>query len=85
MCLGIPVKVIEVSKDGKEGKVEFGNIKRRVILELVDNIKPGDYVLLHTGIAINKLEEEEAQEILEMFKEIYKEDFNIEEANNLKE
>lgn len=66
MCLGIPGKVLELH-DGEGGvpmgKVEFGGITRDVCLAYLPEVVVGDYVLVHVGFAISKLDEQEAQEI----------------------
>ena len=74
MCLAVPGKVIEI-KDSV-GIVDFNGIKREVRLDLVD-VKVGDYVIVHTGFAIEKMDEKEALESLEIWKELLKaqEDF----------
>ena len=68
MCLAIPalIKVIE----DKEAEVEIGGITRRISLWLTPEAKVGDYVLLHTGYAINILDQEEAGETLRLLREI---------------
>ena len=70
MCLGVPVKIIE--KKGKEGIAEFKGVKRRISLELLDEVKVGDYVILHAGFAIQRLDKKEALETLKLFDEIEK-------------
>ena len=69
MCLGIPVKVIEVL-DSNMGKVDYQGTKIKASFTLVDDIKVGDWVILHAGHAISKLNEKETQETLQLFKEI---------------
>jgi hydrogenase expression/formation protein HypC len=64
MCLAVPVKVISVQ--GSEAEVEIGGVQRRVSIILTPEAKVGDYVLLHTGYAINVINEEEAQETLKI-------------------
>ena len=68
MCLAIPalIKVIE----DKEADVEIGGITRRISLWLTPEAKVGDYALVHTGYAINILDEEEAEETLKLLREI---------------
>ncbi|MCK5614665.1 HypC/HybG/HupF family hydrogenase formation chaperone [Candidatus Pacearchaeota archaeon] len=68
MCLGIPMKVIKIN-DGL-GIVELGGVKREISLQLVEDIKIGDYVIIHAGFAIQKLNEEEAEETLSLLREI---------------
>ncbi len=68
MCLGIPVKIIE--KKGKEGVAEFKGVRRRISLELLDQAKVGDYVILHAGFAIQRLGKKEALKTLKLFDEL---------------
>ena len=68
MCLAIPalIKLIE----DKEAEAEIGGISRRISLWLTPEAKVGDYVLVHTGYAINILDQEEAEETLNLLEEI---------------
>lgn len=68
MCLGVPVKVIE--KKEKEGVAEFKGVKRKISLELLDEVSVGDYVILHAGFAIQKLDKKEALKTLRLFEEL---------------
>jgi hydrogenase expression/formation protein HypC len=68
MCLGIPVKIID--KKGATGIGEIGGVKREVDLRLVDNVSVGDYVISHAGFAIQKLDSKEAEETLNLIKEL---------------
>jgi hydrogenase expression/formation protein HypC len=68
MCLAVPVKVISI--DGMEADVDLGGVERRVSIMLTPEVKVGDYVLLHTGYAINVIDEQQAKETLELFEEI---------------
>lgn len=67
MCLAIPALVISI--DGAEVEVEIGGVVRRASILLTPDVKVGDYVLLHTGYAINRIDEEEARETLKLFRE----------------
>jgi hydrogenase expression/formation protein HypC len=69
MCLGIPAKVIQVGTDGA-GKVDYLGTRVRVNFSLLENIRPGDWVIVHAGFAISRLNEEEAQETLALLREI---------------
>jgi len=69
MCLGIPAKVTQVERSG-EGKVDYLGTKVRVNFLLLENVKLGDWVIVHAGFAITKLDEEEAQETLSLLREI---------------
>jgi hydrogenase expression/formation protein HypC len=68
MCLAVPVKVVSI--EGSEADVEIGGVKRRVSIMLTPEAKAGDYVLLHTGYAINVIDEAEAQETLKILEEM---------------
>jgi len=68
MCLAVPVKVVSI--EGSEAEVEIGGVKRRVSIMLTPEARVGDYVLLHTGYAINVINEAEAQETLKILEEM---------------
>ncbi|MCF7848631.1 MAG: HypC/HybG/HupF family hydrogenase formation chaperone [Kiritimatiellales bacterium] len=69
MCLAIPIKVVEVL-DGNKAIGEQMGVKLEFSTALLEEVKIGTYVLVHTGIAINELDEEEAQETLAIWKEL---------------
>ena len=62
MCLGIPGKILEAYESGglHMAKVQFGGITREACLQYVPDAEPGDYVVVHVGFAISKMDEEEA-------------------------
>jgi len=68
MCLAVPVLIKSI--DGREADAEIGGISRRVSLWLTPEARVGDYVLVHTGYAINVLDQEEAEETLKLLEEI---------------
>ncbi|MBU7044515.1 MAG: HypC/HybG/HupF family hydrogenase formation chaperone [Theionarchaea archaeon] len=68
MCLAIPGKVI--SLDGTEGMVDFGGVIQRVRVDLISDLQVGEYVIVHTGFAIEKLDEEDALETLKLWEEL---------------
>ena len=70
MCLAVPGKVENV--DGRTAIIDFGGVKREAVIDLMEpgSIKPGVYVLVHTGFVIQILEEKEALETLETWREI---------------
>ena len=66
MCLAVPARVIEI--EGQDAKVDIlGNV-RSAKLTLIDGVSIGDYVLIHAGFAIQKLEAQDAEETLNLFK-----------------
>ncbi|MGD2163653.1 MAG: HypC/HybG/HupF family hydrogenase formation chaperone [Anaerolineales bacterium] len=72
MCLGIPGKITSIYEaDGlRMGKVDFGGVLREACLDYVPEAEIGDYVVVHVGFAISQLSEEEAQETLDLIREI---------------
>jgi len=68
MCLAVPLKITSIK--GKMGIGELGGVKRKVSLLLLDKVKIGDYVLLHAGFAISKIEAKEAEELLQLLREV---------------
>jgi hydrogenase expression/formation protein HypC len=72
MCLGIPGKVIETYRehDVLMGKVDFSGISRRVCLEHVPEVRPGEYVLVHVGFALSRLDEQEAGRVFALLEEL---------------
>ena len=68
MCLAIPALITSI--EDKEAEVEMGGIARRISLWLTPEAEVGDYVLVHTGYAINILDQQEAEETLRLFSEM---------------
>lgn len=72
MCLAVPGKIVSIHESGdrdRAGHVEFGGILKEVNLACVPEAKIGDYVIVHAGMAISLLREEEAAKTLEAFRE----------------
>ncbi|MEN6451339.1 MAG: HypC/HybG/HupF family hydrogenase formation chaperone [Thermoguttaceae bacterium] len=72
MCLGVPAKLVEVHAeiDPPMGRVDFGGILKDVCLAYTPEARVGDYVLIHVGFAISRIEPEEAEETLRFLSEI---------------
>jgi hydrogenase expression/formation protein HypC len=72
MCLAIPGRVIALARehDVLMGKVAFGGVTRQVCLEHVPEVQPGDYVLVHVGFALSRIDEAEAQRIFAFLTEM---------------
>ncbi|MEO7162278.1 MAG: HypC/HybG/HupF family hydrogenase formation chaperone [Bdellovibrionia bacterium] len=80
MCLGIPGKVTEIYsepyiEDLKEhavlmGKVDFGGIHKKVCLEHVPDVKVGEYVVVHVGFALSRIDENEAKRVFDFLREM---------------
>jgi len=69
MCLAIPGKILSVQESDdilfRRGKVSFGGISKEINLSMVPDALPGDYVLVHVGVAISRIDEDEAQKTFE--------------------
>jgi hydrogenase expression/formation protein HypC len=72
MCLAVPGKVIEtLESDGlKVAKVSFGGLIKQVCLEYTPDAVPGDYVLVHVGFALSRIDEEEALRTYKLLEEL---------------
>ena len=73
MCLGVPGKVIEITEEQagvRMGKVSFGGITKSVCLAYVPEAAVGDYVVVHVGFAISKVDEQEAAQVFEYLREM---------------
>jgi hydrogenase expression/formation protein HypC len=72
MCLGIPGKLLEVYQkdDLPMGKVEFGGIAKEVCLAYTPDAQVGEYVIVHVGFAISRIDEQEADEIFSYLEQI---------------
>lgn len=66
MCVAVPGKVIEVYED--EALVEFIENKKKVNITLINDVKVGDYLLIHVGVAIEKIDKDEGKKTVEIFK-----------------
>ncbi|RIX44111.1 MAG: HypC/HybG/HupF family hydrogenase formation chaperone [Rhodocyclales bacterium GT-UBC] len=69
MCLAIPAQVVEL-RDGDNALVDLAGVKKEISLSLVENVAVGDYVIVHVGYALNKLDPEEAAKTLALFGEL---------------
>jgi len=70
MCLGIPMKITRI--DGRNAVAETGGITKSVRLDLLEGVETGDYVLIHTGYAIEKLDRREALKTIELIEQVYR-------------
>ncbi len=65
MCIAVPVEVLKI--DGEEAVVRTKGVTKRVNIALISEVEVGDYVLLHSGCAIKKIDRQAAQETLDAF------------------
>lgn len=79
MCLAVPGKIVEITKE-MMAQVDLAGVMREVSLVLVPEVKEGDYVLVHAGFAIQVIDEEEALKTLELFKELMEHEKEFAEA-----
>lgn len=69
MCLAIPAQVVEL-RDNDNALVDLAGVKKEISLALVEGVVVGDYVIVHVGYALNKLDPEEAEKTLKLFAEM---------------
>lgn len=69
MCLAIPAQVIEL-REGDNAVVDLAGVRKEISLSLVEGVEIGDYVIVHVGYALNKLDPEEAEKTLALFAEM---------------
>ena len=69
MCLAIPARVVKLL-DNDNAMVELGGVQKEISLALVDGVEPNDYVIVHVGYALNRLDTEEAEKTLQLFAEL---------------
>jgi hydrogenase expression/formation protein HypC len=84
MCLGIPGKIVEIYEANglKMGKIDFGGVIREACLEYVPEAEVGEYTLIHVGFALNLISEEEAQETLELLRQVAEAGSEFDDALN---
>jgi len=78
MCLAIPAKVVQ-KLDNDQAVVEVGGVRNNISLMLVDGVEIGDYVIVHVGFAITRLDVEEAEKSLALFEDMT---FRLESITN---
>ena len=80
MCLAVPGKIVSIDESNSElkmAKVNFGGVSKDVCIQWLDDVNIGDYVLVHVGFALNKVDEKDAEETLRILREMG----DIEEEN----
>jgi hydrogenase expression/formation protein HypC len=71
MCLAVPSRIVDIDPSSSLALVETMGVRRRVSIELLpEPVKEGDYVIVHVGYAISRLDEEDARESLRLFREL---------------
>ena len=72
MCLAVPGRLVEilVEDDVRMGRVDFGGVRKKACLEHVPDAKVGDYVLVHVGFALSRIDEDEAKRVFALLAEM---------------
>ena len=70
MCLAVPSKVIEVDEAHKTGRIDHLGVKIKANFALLDSVRVGDWVIVHAGFAISRMDEAEARETLDLLREM---------------
>ncbi|MCD6337849.1 MAG: HypC/HybG/HupF family hydrogenase formation chaperone [Verrucomicrobia bacterium] len=73
MCLAVPGKILEISGEDdleRRGRVSFGGVTKEVSLAFVPEAKVGDYVVVHVGVALSVVDQEEAEKTLDYFRQM---------------
>ena len=68
MCYAIPAKILSIK--GDIAIVDYGGVKKKVNISLMESIKIGDYILIHAGFAIERLDKQSAEESLQIIREM---------------
>lgn len=85
MCLAVPARVVElVDENDQIAKVEISGVRRNISVALLEDVKVGDWVLVHVGFAIQKIDENEAEQTLMLLRQLGQidEEFFEPEGNN---
>ena len=69
MCLALPARIVEI-RDADQAVIELGGVRKECSLALVDDVAVGDYVIVHVGYALTRLDPEEAEQTLALFAEL---------------
>lgn len=77
MCLGIPSRIVDIDPATKAGRVDHLGIKVAADFTLIEDPRVGDWVILHAGFAISRLDEDEARKTLDLLREVAEKDASI--------
>lgn len=69
MCLAVPTEILSIDRTAETAIVALGNVKKEISIALVEDVVPGDFVLVHVGFALHKVSPEEAERTLEMIRQ----------------
>ncbi len=68
MCISVPMKVLEIN--GQRGIADIGGMSREIDLRFLSQVEVGDYVIVHAGFALQRLDQNEAEETLSLLREV---------------
>ncbi|MBL8790285.1 MAG: HypC/HybG/HupF family hydrogenase formation chaperone [Rhizobiales bacterium] len=69
MCLAVPAQVVSLDEGGETAVVALGSVRKRVSVALIEEVKAGEFVLVHVGYALNRISPEEAEQTLALMRE----------------
>ena len=69
MCLALPAQIVAINDTADTATVAIGEVRKDISLALVEDVKVDDFVLIHVGYALNKIDQEEAEKTLQLFAE----------------
>lgn len=78
MCLAVPGRVLKI--EGQIATVDVAGVRRQACLDLVEGVQEGDYVLLHVGFALQKVDEQQAKETLDLLRRCLREELREDAA-----
>ncbi len=74
MCLGVPMKILSVNQEFGTAEAEISGFRQQIRIDLLEDVREGEYVIVHAGFAIQKISEEDAKSTLELLKDIFFDD-----------
>lgn len=86
MCLAVPGQIVEITNDQpleRSARVSFGGITRPINLSFVPEAAVGDYILAHVGVAISRIDEDEARQVFDYLKQIGELEFGPDETEGV--
>ncbi len=74
MCLGVPMKIVDLNSELGTAQAEISGFRQQIRIDLLEDVKVGDYVIVHAGFAIQKISEKDAEETLRLIEDIFFDD-----------
>jgi len=73
MCVAVPGEILSIAPD-QTAVADFGGTRRTISVALLEHVEPGDFVVVHAGFALHRVDPEEARQTLELFRELLRDD-----------